>query len=136
VKSTDIKDNIKSFTLSVPVQGMEGMLQTLVVEDALGDALRETIPAMGSNDYRLKGIKGSVAHLHCRVYDSHPQGSSENDKTCTVFFAQVEEAFVHSDYWDAAKRRFAPKLGCVPYLKRFGSDQFGYVWPTSTSSFS
>ena len=121
-------NNKISFTLSVPVHGMEDLLQALVADNAhLDDDILEDTVVGTKDNYNgnvWKGIKGCVAHLRCRVCSSQPH------EHCTIVFAQVSEALVDSDYWDDAKNRFVAKAGCTPYLKRLGKDMFGYVLST------
>jgi hypothetical protein len=138
-KNTDSQNANKTFALSVPVHGMECMLHKLVADDSYLDADDvpwATIGTKDTNEQYMKGITGCVTHLRCRVYDSLPQRSSENGKTCIVLLAQVEEAFVHSNYWDNTKGRFVPEDACQPFLKRLGRDTLGYVLSISTNSLS
>ena len=102
----------------------------------------------------LFAIKGTVAHLRCRVYALLGPQSSDNldatnekesganasmrpavDEDHLLIMAQVVDAYVHSSYWDPNKLLFRPvrKEGdqtVPPYLTFFGSQTFGYVVPS------
>ena len=102
----------------------------------------------------LFAIKGTIAHLRCRVYallgpqssDNHDainkNDSSANtsmqpavDEDHLLIMAEVVDAYVHSSYWDSNKLLFRPmpKAGeqtVPPYLTFFGSQTFGYVVPS------
>lgn len=67
-------------------------------------------------------IQGTVAHLSCRVV----QHSDAADAGHWLVTAQIEDAFVHTSYWDG--KCFEPKLPDLPPLVSFlGSQRFGFV---------
>ena len=124
---------------------------------------------------QFAGIKGCVAHLFCRVIQlqvdppppppppaattagtdaavdnniSSPvpaQPQHQRPQEHVLIWAQVEAAFVHTNYWDGQKKLFRPQqeqqhaVIVPPYLTFFGSQTFGYVHtapsiPQNTSS--
>ena len=90
-------------------------------------------------DDHLFAIQGTVAHLHCRIYrivDGMDGNAIDDDHH--LILAEVVDAFVRKDYWNAEKRLFQPIRRKVanddgrsppPYMKFFGSQTFGYVIP-------
>lgn len=110
------------------------------------DALRES---------DLFAIKGTVAHLRCRVYAllgpqfsnnldaTNEKESSANTSTQPaidddhlLIMAEVIDAYVNSSYWDSTKLLFRPmttegEQTVPPYLTFFGSQTFGYVVPSN-----
>ena len=101
----------------------------------------------------LFAVKGTVAHMRCRVCallgpnssDNHDDatkndssadtGQSVADEDHLLIMAEVVDAYVHSSYWDSTKLLFRPmsKEGgqtVPPYLTFFGSQTFGYVVPS------
>mmetsp|Transcript_6207 Transcript_6207/g.7860 ORF Transcript_6207/g.7860 Transcript_6207/m.7860 type:complete len:345 (-) Transcript_6207:67-1101(-) len=109
-----------------------------------------------SNDSNF-AIKGTVAHMKCRVYgvpilpdqeevDKANKASTNNaiDDDHILIVAEIYEAHVHSNYWDRKKQRFVPREAIAatdknndgtddstkaspPYLTFFGTQSFGYV---------
>lgn len=73
-------------------------------------------------------IKGTVAHLLCRVIHKVAQDDWV-DMSHLVVFARVTKAHVLSSYWDVSKKLFRPDSQSLPYLTFFGSQTFGYVSP-------
>ena len=113
------------------------------------DALRES---------DLFAIKGTVAHLRCRVYallgpqfsdnldaTNKKKESSANTSTQPtidddhfLIMAEVLDAYVNSSYWDSTKLLFRPmttktegEQTVPPYLTFFGSQTLGYVVPSN-----
>jgi flavin reductase (DIM6/NTAB) family NADH-FMN oxidoreductase RutF len=106
----------------------------------------------------LFAIQGTVAHLHCRIYRI-VDGVDGNviDDDHRLILAEVLDAYVRTDYWNADKRQFRPTRKVVveknrqvigsddddddvarpslppptppPYMTFFGSQSFGYVLP-------
>jgi flavin reductase (DIM6/NTAB) family NADH-FMN oxidoreductase RutF len=67
-------------------------------------------------------VQGTVAHLSCRMV----QHSDAADAGHWLVTAQIEDAFVHSSYWDG--KCFEPKLPDLPPLLSFlGSQRFGFI---------
>ena len=110
-----------------------------------------------SNRHKPFCIKGTVAHLHCRVYnsmkndDSSDNNNNDNDSSNInhndiidqghiLILAEVIDAYCRSDYWDPIKKLFRPiHPEAPPYLTFFGSQSFGYVVadaPTTTATTS
>lgn len=80
----------------------------------------------GQSDLNLFAIDGTVAHLKCKVYQIITDPVIDEDHS--LILAQVEAAFVHMDYWNAAKNLFQPQSADTPtYLTFLGSQTFGYV---------
>eukprot|EP00551_Chaetoceros_affinis_P011600 CAMPEP_0203664306 /NCGR_PEP_ID=MMETSP0090-20130426/1738_1 /ASSEMBLY_ACC=CAM_ASM_001088 /TAXON_ID=426623 /ORGANISM="Chaetoceros affinis, Strain CCMP159" /LENGTH=360 /DNA_ID=CAMNT_0050527507 /DNA_START=241 /DNA_END=1323 /DNA_ORIENTATION=- len=102
----------------------------------------------------LFAIKGTVAHLKCKVHsipfldenkddkDNDTRGAAIIDDDHYLIVCDILEAFILSDYWDVTKKRFIPmkqqqhkdsgsisESGSVPppYLTFFGSQSFGYI---------
>ncbi len=125
------------------------------------NGINDLIPVpLGSNDEAsleesdLFAIKGTVAHLRCRVYSLLGPELSDNldatnekesganastqptiDDDHLLIMAEVIDAYVHSSYWDSNKSLFRPTMTkegeqtVPPYLTFFGSQTFGYVVP-------
>jgi flavin reductase (DIM6/NTAB) family NADH-FMN oxidoreductase RutF len=73
----------------------------------------------------LFAIKGTIAHLQCRVAHVYEHAI---DVEHLLVLAQVERAWVRSDYWNGAKNVFGPVSETAsPYLTFLGSQTFGYV---------
>ena len=67
-------------------------------------------------------IQGTVAHLSCSLI----QVSDAADAGHWLVTAQIEDAYVHTSYWDG--RCFEPKLPDLPPLVSFlGSQRFGFI---------
>lgn len=67
-------------------------------------------------------VQGTVAHLSCSLI----QVSDAADAGHWLITAQVEDAYVHTSYWDG--KCFEPKLPDLPPLVSFlGSQRFGFV---------
>lgn len=104
----------------------------------------------------LFAIKGTVAHLRCRVYallgsqfsdnldaTNEKKESSANTSTQPtidddhlLIMAEVFDAYVNSSYWDSTKLLFRPmttegEQTVPPYMTFFGSQTFGYVVPSN-----
>lgn len=74
---------------------------------------------------QLFAIRGTVAHLVCRV---HRILDGALDPDHFLVQARVYRARVLRDYWDGGKNLFRPmSLRTAPYLTFFGSQTFGYV---------
>jgi len=126
------------------------------------NGINDLIPVpLGSNveapleESDLFAIKGTVAHLRCRVYTLLGPALSDNldatnekesganastqpaiDDDHLLIIAEVIDAYVHSSYWDSNRSLFRPmtKEGeqtVPPYLTFFGSQTFGYVVPSN-----
>lgn len=82
-------------------------------------------------DHDLFAIQGTVAHLHCKVYrivDGVDGKAIDEDHH--LILAEVMDAHVRKDYWNAEKRQFRVAAGqdeIQPYLTFLGSQSFGYV---------
>lgn len=58
----------------------------------------------------LFAIQGTVAHLHCRIYrivDGVDGNAIDDDHH--LILAEVVDAHVHQDYWNAKKKQFRPR---------------------------
>ena len=136
-------------------------------ENILRNGILGLVPVpLGSDDEvsleesSLFAIKGTVAHMRCRVCallgpqsqpsDNHDDATKNDSSANTsmksvadedhlLIMADVVDAYVHSSYWDSNKLLFRPMskeggqtvLGPVPpYLTFFGSQTFGYVVPS------
>ena len=128
-------------------------------ENIIRNGILGLVPVpLGSNDEALEesslfAIKGTVAHMRCRVCallgpqssDNHDDATNNDssadkgmqsvaDEDHLLIMAEVVDAYVHSSYWDSNKMVFRPmpKEGgqMPPYLTFFGSQTFGYVVPS------
>lgn len=68
-------------------------------------------------------IAGSVAHMRCKLV-SH---SDASDPGHYLFLAQIEQAFVHPNYWSKEGKCFLASGNLPPYLTFLGSQHFGLV---------
>lgn len=67
-------------------------------------------------------VQGTVAHMSCRVL----QHSDAADAGHWLVTAQIEDAYVHTSYWDG--KCFEPRLPDLPPLVSFlGSQRFGFM---------
>jgi flavin reductase (DIM6/NTAB) family NADH-FMN oxidoreductase RutF len=67
-------------------------------------------------------VQGSVAHLSCHIV----QRSDAADAGHWLITAQIDDAYVHTSYWDG--KCFEPKLPDLPPLVSFlGSQRFGFL---------
>lgn len=125
-------------------------------ENIMNNGIVGLIPvSLGSNDDKLLegsdlfAIKGTIAHLKCRVYamigpsstndvtnETASDAMIENaqpaiDNDHLLIMAEVVDAYVHRSYWDPNKLLFRPMTTMhPPYLTFFGSQSFGYVVPS------
>ena len=123
-------------------------------ENIINNGIVGLIPvSLGSSDdtlleeFELFAIKGTVAHLKCRVYALIGPSLSTNENASNVtvditqpaidddhllIMAEVIDAYVHRSYWDSNKLLFRPMTTIYPpYLTFFGSQSFGYVASSS-----
>ena len=104
------------FSRGIPGLSRIGLGEQQQTSEADQDALSQ----------RIFCIKGTVAHLVCRV-DSILEEDGPDDEH-VLLLASVLDAYCHKDYWDGQKMLFRPaREGVPPYLTFFGSQQFGYV---------
>ena len=84
---------------------------------------RVSVGNKSSND-TLFAIQGTVAHLVCRL---DRWMDDDDDTEHRLGRAQVTQAFVQSNYWNAQKNIFCPQHYAPPYLTFFGLQTFGHV---------
>jgi flavin reductase (DIM6/NTAB) family NADH-FMN oxidoreductase RutF len=78
----------------------------------------------GEAEPYLFTIEGTVAHMACHAV----RVTVCADEDHYLVAAQIDLAFVRTDYWDIAHNLFRPAATTVPpYLTFFGSQTFGYV---------
>ena len=128
-----------------------------LVRDSMEDL--DHHPASGSihhgkdshaNNSHCFAIQGTVAQMVCRVYrvmssspdPNEPLSSVQTDGTDSIiddehdlFLAEVVRARVRPAYFDVTKNLFRPATADTPpYLTFFGSQTFGYVVSSSSST--
>lgn len=75
----------------------------------------------------LFGIEGCVAFIACQIHEIL-ENSPIIDEQHWLVVAEMKAAWVHPDYWCAARNRFRPASDQVPsYLTFLGSQTFGQV---------
>jgi hypothetical protein len=97
----------------------------------------------GGKNFDVFCVNGTVAHLLCNVDQVVGNEISQTLDGCDkesanthnvvdddhyLVSSTIEDAYCHSDYWDATKKLFRPKDSSVPpFLTFFGSQTFGYT---------
>lgn len=149
----------KKFNLSVPVQGMQCLLQQLMEpkgenhdQPAAETVSWTTIPVTtpleatsaagvsNTGKHPVQYITGCVALMECQVYDTTTTATTIDTTDVTdvvVVLAKVDRAFVHPSYWKKNQQWFVPSddggdkgLAVPPYMKQLGNQTFGYVMPS------
>jgi len=161
--STNLKKRKKKYKFDHGIEGLEAIqfggmdqrqpsLNTGLLPEADGDG--DVSPSSfkldddGSQE-NCFAIRGTVAHLKCRVQNIITEGNDISHGSCRtieddhhIIHAQVIDGYVRSDYWDAEKKQFRPTrrlessgnfpgrgqtLPPPPYMTFLGSQTFGYV---------